>query len=317
MKCPSCGAEIGTSKVCEFCGSTITTEMQREAEQLRKEGCPKCGSSNITFRRENQGEVRGKNQKAVIHRTVGLCKDCGFTWYPNEQEAPVRKRKTWLWVLGWICIFPLPLTLILLKKKDMKPAIKYGIIAAAWLVYALIGIFGGNSEESGKASTTETGNQTSVVEEAEEVQESEGVEEPVAKYVDNETVNAFIVAYNEISDNDFTDIDDSVRRYKATAKSEGFYFTIEDLSSGLRVNIETTSETNDVSVRGMGNVFRNTVKCLDSSLSDEEIDAWFADRENEEHLYENTLGSLTINYYPDVQLSWGLDKGHISISAPK
>ena len=91
MKCPSCGAEIGTSKVCEFCGSTITTEMQREAEQLRKEGCPKCGSSNITFRRENQGEVRGKNQKAVIHRTVGLCKDCGFTWYPNEQEAPVRQ----------------------------------------------------------------------------------------------------------------------------------------------------------------------------------------------------------------------------------
>ena len=48
------------------------------------------------------------------------------------------KRKTWLWVLGWIFIFPLPLTLILLKKPDMDKKIKYGIIAAAWILYAVI-----------------------------------------------------------------------------------------------------------------------------------------------------------------------------------
>ena len=306
MKCPSCGAEIGTSKVCEFCGSTITAEMQREAEQLRKAGCPKCGSSNITFRRENQGEIRGKNQKAVIHRTVGLCKDCGFTWYPNTNDAPQPKRKTWLWVLGWIFIFPVPLTLIMLKKKDMKPAIKYGVIAAGWIVYLLIGIFGGDSDKSGETANIETANQPTVIEEVQE--------EVVDKFVDNEAVNAFIVTYNEISDNDLTDIDDSVRRYKATAKSEGFYFTIEDLSSELRVNIETTSETHEGGVRGMGSVFLNTVKAMDGSLSDEDINTWFNERESEEHKYENTLGSLTINYQPDIE---GRSKGHISISASK
>ena len=48
------------------------------------------------------------------------------------------KSKTWLWVLGWICIFPLPLTILLLRKKDMKPVLKYGIIVVAWIVYLLI-----------------------------------------------------------------------------------------------------------------------------------------------------------------------------------
>ena len=47
MKCPSCGAEIGTSNFCEYCGSQITAEMQKELEQLNKSGCPKCGSTNI------------------------------------------------------------------------------------------------------------------------------------------------------------------------------------------------------------------------------------------------------------------------------
>lgn len=30
----------------------------------------------------------------------------------------------------------------MLRKKDMKPALKYGIIAAAWIVYLIIGLSG-------------------------------------------------------------------------------------------------------------------------------------------------------------------------------
>jgi len=147
MKCPSCGAEIGTNKYCEFCGTQIPYEMLQKQEQLNKAGCPKCGSTNIQFRRENQGEVRGKNSRQVIHRTVGICKDCGATWYPNEANEP-KKKRTWLWVLGWICIFPVPLTILMLRKKDMKPALKYGIIAAAWIVYLLIGLSGNSSNKA-------------------------------------------------------------------------------------------------------------------------------------------------------------------------
>lgn len=143
MKCPNCGAEIESGKFCEYCGAQLSSEMLKEQEQLHKQGCPKCGSTNVSFHRENQGEIKDKNKKVVVHETVGVCKDCGYTW--TTTETP-KKRKTWLWVLGWIFIFPLPLTLILLKKKEMKPALKYGIIAAAWVLY-LIFVFAGRSSD--------------------------------------------------------------------------------------------------------------------------------------------------------------------------
>ena len=157
MKCPSCGAEIASGKFCEFCGSQISSDMLREQEIMNKQGCPKCGSTNTQIRRENQGEVRGKNSKTVLHQTVAVCKDCGYTWYPNGIQKP---RKTWLWVLGWIFIFPLPLTLILLKKKNLHPAIKYGVIAVAWILYLIIAFSGKNSDNKTTVAPTESTTET-------------------------------------------------------------------------------------------------------------------------------------------------------------
>ena len=93
MKCQNCGAEVGNARFCEFCGAQITQDMLKEQELLKKEGCPKCCSTNVTFHRENQGEVKTKRSKQVLHQTVGVCKDCGHTWYPNEKE---KKRKSQL-----------------------------------------------------------------------------------------------------------------------------------------------------------------------------------------------------------------------------
>lgn len=157
MKCPNCGADIKDgSKFCEFCGSSITADMKREQEYVNKAGCPNCGSSNITFNREKQGEVKGKKGSEVVRSTVGMCKDCGHTWHVQAQ--PVKKRKTWLWVLGWIFIFPLPLTILMLRpttfpKLDKK--IKYGIIAVAWIIYA-IWMFGRKGSDKNTTTTDTT-----------------------------------------------------------------------------------------------------------------------------------------------------------------
>ncbi|MBQ6265477.1 MAG: hypothetical protein IJK60_08535 [Clostridia bacterium] len=153
MKCQACGAEIGNNTVCEFCGTQISAEMKKEQERLNKQVCPKCSSSNVVYGRENQGEIRNKNGKRVLHQTVALCKDCGNTWYPNGKAKP---KQTWLWVLGWIFIFPLPLTLILLKKKDLKAAIKYSIIAIAWVLYLVIVISGNSSNRTTKSNKTDS-----------------------------------------------------------------------------------------------------------------------------------------------------------------
>ena len=160
MKCQNCGAEIDSrATTCSYCGSSISYEMRREQEQVNKQGCPKCGSSNISFSREKQGDYIGKKGTTVVRSTVGVCKDCGHTWYVAGSSTP-KKAPLWLWILGWIFIFPIPLTIIMLRKKDMNPKLKYGIIAAAWIIYLLIA-FGARSSKDNESKTK---NSQSVVE---------------------------------------------------------------------------------------------------------------------------------------------------------
>ncbi len=155
MKCPNCGAEMEYGRVCEYCGAHITSEMLHEQELLNKTGCPKCGSTNISFNREKHGEVKGKKSTVVVRHTVGLCKDCGYTWRVNDGAPENKKSPIWLWVIGWILIFPLPLTILLLKKKDFKPVFKWLIIILAWIVYIGIGI-GSTTASMNKKQKTES-----------------------------------------------------------------------------------------------------------------------------------------------------------------
>lgn len=159
MKCPSCGAETN-GKFCEYCGSELPKD------KVNVGVCPKCGNSNITFKRERVGTATqrtshknligtgrtGQSVSQSAYKTVGLCQNCGYTWNPNAGSGG-SKRKTWLWVLGWICIFPVPLTILLLRKKDMKPAVKYGIIAAAWLLFFVIGMSNNGETEVPQVDT--------------------------------------------------------------------------------------------------------------------------------------------------------------------
>ena len=48
------------------------------------------------------------------------------------------RRRTWLWVLGWLFVFPLPLTIIILQRKPFNQVVRVIIILAAWLLYAVI-----------------------------------------------------------------------------------------------------------------------------------------------------------------------------------
>ncbi len=138
MKCPNCGAETNAA-VCEYCGTQINNP---------KGCCKRCGSPNLSFRRENQGEIKGKKSNRIVHRTVGVCKDCGYTWF--EDEIKSSKRKTWLWVLGWIFIFPIPLTILMVKNKKLKSWAKILIIAGAWALYLVIAFAGSLSNNSTK-----------------------------------------------------------------------------------------------------------------------------------------------------------------------
>ena len=54
--------------------------------------------------------------------------------------AAHKKRHIFWWVMGWIFIFPIPVTILTARSKKPGIWIKVLIIAAAWLTYLLIGI---------------------------------------------------------------------------------------------------------------------------------------------------------------------------------
>ena len=111
-------------KTCKKCGKKI------EDDALV---CPYCGCVN----RDNK---KGRTEPEVTRSSGG--------------SEPPKKRKTWLWILGWLFIFPLPLTILLLRNQKLNKIVKYIIIAVAWLFYLPIALafIGGGGSKSEKTA---------------------------------------------------------------------------------------------------------------------------------------------------------------------
>lgn len=299
MKCPSCGAETN-GKFCEYCGSEVPKD------KVNVGVCPKCGNSNISFKRERIATTTQRtSRKNVIgtgrtgqsvsqsaYRTVGLCQNCGHTWNPNAGSSG-SGRKTWLWVLGWICIFPVPLTILMLRKKDMKPAVKYGIIVAAWLLFFVIGSSGGETETSPADVSTPT---VAVQVEQTTADTTETIEarNPYAEH--EKTIRRFVSEFNEISDTPVTDIKFknnhtiaylivdgfSELSIKVNDHSEmGFFFTLE-FSNGTAL------------LEQYENLMRDIVKVFDANVD-------VGEKFQEANMNEDTIiylsDSISIKYH--------------------
>lgn len=152
-------------KVCKFCGTENYNHVA---------ACSSCGGNEFKYKCDNCGTVyeEGKycpkcgvksGAKAKKCPICGAeyysvaCPDCGYSPAQNQKSnndnnsqsanisanpQPVKKRKTWLWVLGWILIFPAPLTVLMLNNQKLDKWVRYLIIALSWIVYILIGLSG-------------------------------------------------------------------------------------------------------------------------------------------------------------------------------
>ena len=93
-------------------------------------------------------ESRGKRKAANTSEGGGTGGSMGNTGGP-------KKRNTLLWVLGWLCIFPLPLTILLLRKKEMTPGKKYGFIVAVWSVYLIMAAVASKKDKPSSHSSSQ------------------------------------------------------------------------------------------------------------------------------------------------------------------
>ena len=130
--CPHCGAALKVNMergfcFCEYCGTKLLID--DEAQHIRYDNAEQAGYEFEKGRQRAQEEYYAQAQ--TYPQTVYV-------------EQP-KKRKTFLWVLGWIFIFPLPLTLIIAKNKTLPVWAKALIIAAGWIVYIALAVRSGAS----------------------------------------------------------------------------------------------------------------------------------------------------------------------------
>ena len=143
--CPKCGADLHIdadrkSAFCEYCGGQVLID--DEVQHLQIDNAESAGYAFEKGRQRAQQEARAHSYYSA-----------------QPQPAPKKNKKIVWWVLGWIFIFPVPLTIIIARNQKLKIGAKIGLIAAAWIVYLLIGIGSGvanRSKEQGATPATRT-----------------------------------------------------------------------------------------------------------------------------------------------------------------
>ncbi|MBQ3330718.1 MAG: hypothetical protein IJG87_06020 [Ruminococcus sp.] len=120
--CPHCGAQLkidsGQQKVkCGFCDSEMLIE-QQEPRYI-----------NHSFERERPQE----RQQFTYVQPLSV------EPVPQPSALPKKRHTVW-WVLGWIFIFPLPLTIIVSRSSKLNLIAKIVIIALSWLVYLILAL---------------------------------------------------------------------------------------------------------------------------------------------------------------------------------
>ncbi len=113
MVCPNCGASLQVDAdqknlTCNYCGNSLYVD--DEVKHVQYDNAEETGYQFEKGRQRAQAEAFGVNQQ---------------TARMNPGQPP-KKRKTWLWVLGWICIFPVPLTILMVRNQKLSKPVKIG-----------------------------------------------------------------------------------------------------------------------------------------------------------------------------------------------
>ena len=143
MVCPNCGASLQVDAdqknlTCSYCGNGLYVD--DAVKHVQYDNAEETGYQFEKGRQRAQAEAT-RVQQQTFNMNFG---------------KPPKKRKTWLWVLGWIFIFPVPLTILMLRNQKLSKPVKIGIIVAAWIVYLIIGLVGGGSGDNKDSSNANT-----------------------------------------------------------------------------------------------------------------------------------------------------------------
>lgn len=122
LTCPHCGASLEAAEntrvaKCPYCDSNVYVD--DEAAHVRLDGAESAG---YDF---EMGRIRAQQEAEAARR--------------EAQIRAERKHKNMVWwVLGWIFIFPVPATILILRSKKLPVWAKALLTGAVWLFYFAI-----------------------------------------------------------------------------------------------------------------------------------------------------------------------------------
>lgn len=145
--CPGCGAQLSVDldkklATCQFCGATFSID--DEAQHIRYDNAEQAGYEFEKGRLRAQAEFAQSQRQGQYRAPETL---------PYQHEQPKRKRRTWLWILGWLFIFPVPLTILVMRNKRLNEKLRMGIVIATWIIFIILMLY---SNADNAESTTET-----------------------------------------------------------------------------------------------------------------------------------------------------------------
>jgi len=150
MTCPTCGAHINApagqaGTYCQFCGTQVYVddEVQRVEQHIRYDNAEDAGYLFEKGRQRAQFEA-GRLPVDAPYGQQASNEQTGRqqTYHTSGQAKKLSTGQKVLWGLGWICIFPIPLTILLLRNKRMPAKTRHALVAAIWGGILLIGFFG-------------------------------------------------------------------------------------------------------------------------------------------------------------------------------
>lgn len=222
--CKYCGSESPNSAtVCSSCGANEFKHKCDNCGTVFEGGnfCPKCGVK--------AGSKAKKCPRCGAEYYSTACPDCGYTnnndnvavVYASKPSRPTKKRKTWLWVLGWIFIFPVPLTILMIRNQKVNKWVRIGIVAVAWTVYLLIAFSGADSSNNSETTNVNQGKTESAQQEIESSSGSNTSSGSGNTPSKESAIENLVNGFNIASENKLEYVDDFV----VSAKDSGHYRT--------------------------------------------------------------------------------------------
>lgn len=127
--CPNCGASLqinpeANSMFCSYCGARLLID--DEIQHVVYDNAEEAGYQFEKGRQKAQAEYQVSQLQ-------------GNTTSGRRKRS---KGKTWLWILGWLFVLPVPVTILLVRNRKLSNKTKIIIASVVWITYLLFALIG-------------------------------------------------------------------------------------------------------------------------------------------------------------------------------